>query len=116
MEKEYRKKNIKKVKEWNKTWNKNNKERKKKHRLSNLGKYREAAKRDRIKFPLKIKARREAQQIKISIIQLCEKCNENPAIERHHEDYSKPLEVELLCKDCHNLLPKRIINEGGILA
>jgi hypothetical protein len=39
--------------------------------------------------------------IKISQNQLCQKCNENVALQRHHPDYSKPLMVELLCLNCH---------------
>ena len=31
---------------------------------------------------------------------LCKYCS-NPAIERHHPDYNKPDEIELLCKLCH---------------
>lgn len=31
----------------------------------------------------------------------CQSCKINFAEERHHEDYSKPLEIKLLCKPCH---------------
>lgn len=37
----------------------------------------------------------------------CEVCNINLAVQRHHEDYSKPLEVILCCKKCHGLLDER---------
>lgn len=30
----------------------------------------------------------------------CVKCN-NPVVEAHHPDYSKPLDVVWLCRDCH---------------
>jgi len=33
--------------------------------------------------------------------QLCEECNEQLATDRHHPDYSKPLEVQVLCAGCH---------------
>jgi len=33
---------------------------------------------------------------------LCQRCNKRKAVERHHTDYNKPLEVELLCKKCHD--------------
>jgi len=33
--------------------------------------------------------------------ELCEDCGERPAVHGHHEDYSKPLEVEWLCRHCH---------------
>src|SRR6185295_16839071 len=32
--------------------------------------------------------------------QLCAKCGD-PKAEKHHEDYSKPLEVIWLCRKCH---------------
>jgi len=33
---------------------------------------------------------------------VCELCKINRAEHRHHEDYSKPLDVVLLCRTCHN--------------
>ena len=32
----------------------------------------------------------------------CSKCGQPTFTEGHHEDYSKPLEVQWLCKSCHN--------------
>lgn len=40
--------------------------------------------------------------IKIPIGYICDLCKNDFAIQRHHEDYSKPLEVQLLCKNCHD--------------
>ncbi|MHA1409237.1 MAG: hypothetical protein ACTSQY_02755 [Candidatus Odinarchaeia archaeon] len=31
----------------------------------------------------------------------CEKCGKKKPVEAHHEDYSKPLDVDFWCKDCH---------------
>ena len=42
------------------------------------------------------------RKIKIPKGQICEECNINKALERHHEDYKKPLEVKFLCLECHN--------------
>ena len=33
---------------------------------------------------------------------LCLKCGINKDLQRHHPDYSKPLEVIILCRKCHN--------------
>lgn len=57
-----------------------------------------------------LKARHRANyKIKIPVDQLCEKCKINKAIEKHHEDYNKPLEVKFLCRVCHNKMPKKRI-------
>jgi hypothetical protein len=37
---------------------------------------------------------------------ICEICNERKVEHRHHEDYSKPLEVTLCCRKCHKELHK----------
>lgn len=33
----------------------------------------------------------------------CERCGKQCRLDAHHEDYSKPLEVEWLCASCHSL-------------
>lgn len=34
----------------------------------------------------------------------CQKCGLKPAKERHHSDYSNPLDVIFICKPCHELI------------
>ena len=34
----------------------------------------------------------------------CSKCGSTVKLERHHFDYSKPLDVVTLCRKCHNLI------------
>jgi len=51
---------------------------------------------------IKSKARNIANnKIKIPIGQICEWCKKRLATEKHHEDYSKPLEVMYLCSRCN---------------
>lgn len=46
------------------------------------------------------------RKIKIPENQVCQVCNGKLVIERHHSDYSKPLEVQFLCIKCHNSIHK----------
>jgi len=41
----------------------------------------------------------------------CEKCGEQEKLYAHHHDYSKPLEVQWLCKNCHILEHHPIIEK-----
>lgn len=50
----------------------------------------------------KAKARQMAKAIKIE--GFCQECKVNPAQERHHPDYSKPLCVIFLCISCHRTI------------
>ena len=51
--------------------------------------------------PLKAKAHQIAKKIEIS---KCSNCGSKENLVRHHEDYSKPLDITPLCKLCHNRL------------
>lgn len=37
----------------------------------------------------------------------CESCGD-PKAQKHHDDYSKPLEVRWLCVDCHRRLHRKV--------
>lgn len=41
----------------------------------------------------------------------CQRCRSKKHIDAHHEDYTKPMEVTWLCRDCHGLR-HREINEA----
>ncbi|HUS49338.1 MAG TPA: hypothetical protein VMZ91_04190 [Candidatus Paceibacterota bacterium] len=73
-------------------------------RKKNPKKVRAGVKRWRKKYPKKRNAQAQAQgRIKLDG-KICEICNIEEAKHRHHEDYSKPLEVIFLCIKCHNKL------------
>lgn len=40
----------------------------------------------------------------------CEKCKRIVKLQGHHEDYSKPLEVQWLCKICHNHVHDKLLD------
>lgn len=112
-----------KVKNWNKKYYQNHKEKWKKYydkekkaesnkryyqkHKEKLRKYhknymKEYRKKERIKP--KIKARNKARKIKIPKNKMCEICNKRKATERHHEDYNKPLKVKFVCSSCNKRL------------
>jgi len=66
-------------------------------------KYTAKYEREHPKEEFKFKAREKARN-NIPLGGLCENCNINKADQRHHPDYSKPLEVILLCKKCHTAI------------
>lgn len=60
----------------------------------------------RLKHPEKYKARKVLNEAKkkgfIVLPWFCESCGKKTTkLEAHHEDYSKPLKVQWLCRDCH---------------
>lgn len=76
----------------------NKEEKEKAHKLQGKIAFKKYSK----KYPEKIIAHSIANNnIEIPENQLCEICNENLATQKHHEDYSNPLEVNFLCIECH---------------
>lgn len=47
------------------------------------------------------------EYIKIPLGLFCQVCNKELAAQRHHEDYSKPLEVIFCCRLCHTELDRK---------
>jgi len=125
-DKKFNENNKEKRKEWGKNYYRNNKENHlekmkdyyetnkekvkeicRKWRKSNEDKIKEYYQKDRIKNRIKHQARRLALKfIPIPKGYLCEVCNKELAVERHHEDYDKPLAVDLVCLKCHTKLDK----------
>ncbi len=64
------------------------------------------------KYPEKVKARNQsAYHIKIPEGELCQICNKELAVERHHQDYSQPLDVLFLCRKCHKVIHRELKEE-----
>lgn len=80
----------------------------------NRGIRREIEIRYKIKYPEKKIAHQEARH-KAKMKSNCEYCGETEGLHKHHEDYSKPLEVVTLCNDCHHKLHRGIISLKEII-
>lgn len=102
--KEYRKQNKEKIKKYKKGYNK-----------TNTKEIQEYNNRRRENNPLRYKAytiiRDAVRSGKIIKSDTCSKCDANTKIDGHHDDYSKPLEVVWLCRQCH--VDIHIKNKGG---
>ena len=61
----------------------------------------------RQRHPEREKAHQLAKYIKINKNSKCEICGSNKFLHRHHKDYNKPLEVNVLCRDCHNQIHQK---------
>lgn len=106
---EYRKKNIIWYRAWSRDYDEKNKVKRKKLWQNYYQKDKEELKKKkkeyRKKNPLKIKSQTLASYyIQIPKSQICQSCNKSLAVDKHHIDYFKPLEVVFLCKKCHNRL------------
>ena len=58
------------------------------------------------KYPEKYEARRITNNKLGKIPQgtICEICNQNSAVHKHHLDYTNPLVIKFVCRKCHNKL------------
>lgn len=90
-----------------------NTERQKKYRRTSVGAKNtyEAMVRSRKKFTDKSRARdRVANAVKAGKVikpDRCSKCHTVKKLDGHHEDYSKPLDVLWLCRQCHADIHKK---------
>jgi hypothetical protein len=63
----------------------------------------------KIKYPEKVQARWDANN-KLKTGSRCEYCGDTNNLHKHHEDYTKPLEVVTLCNECHYKLHQGLIS------
>lgn len=73
--------------------------------------HQQAHRADREIHVMEVVARRAVKAAKANgtlVPQSCERCGSTTRIEAHHEDYSKPLDVNWLCSGCHGDRHKEI--------
>jgi hypothetical protein len=111
-QKKWREKNLSKINAYVKGWRAKNKGSVKKSRKKHYLKNKKAIMVNHNKcckkyyhtnpsYKKKVLARTKARTIKIPQGQICEMCKKFKAVEKHHKNYDKPLEVVFLCKGCH---------------
>lgn len=66
---------------------------------------------EQIRNPHKHKARKQAQRAHrrglLRAPDVCESCKGEGPLHKHHDDYSKPLEIRWLCVKCHRVTHRR---------
>lgn len=60
----------------------------------------------RKQYPERARAQTTAARAGLDAPALCEGCNLDRKLEKHHPDYSKPVVVVWLCKPCHAIADK----------
>jgi len=101
--KEFKKKNRAKLREKQREYAEKNKGKIKESAKQRADRIAESTKKSREKYPEKFKARNKINhEIKMGRVErsICQVCGD-PKAEAHHPDYSKPLEVEWLCRKHH---------------
>ncbi len=88
-------KNRQKYLEQTKKWHKANPEAVKEINRRAVEKY-------KLKYPERAKANYLAKYHIPLDGRCCEICGSTEDLHRHHDDYSKPLEVIIMCKECHD--------------
>lgn len=85
---------------------------KRKHDPAYWDRHAAALERYRARFPEKARAwnllATAISRGKIKRPDHCSRCGEKKRVEGHHTDYSKPLEVEWLCRQCHGVVSRKV--------
>jgi hypothetical protein len=91
--------------EYDRAYKKRNREKIREYRLTHPEEHRRHVKKYKEKNPEKVLAH-ELVRFRIPINGPCEVCG-GVSTERHHPDYSKPLEVMIVCRKCHREFHRR---------
>ena len=95
-QKEYNKNNMERIRAYKKKWQKENRDKQngytEKHRLSSPKRFERHRTRNITRW---------YEGKKVPKREVCMKCGTKNDLEYHHKDYSKPFEVDVLCKKCH---------------
>jgi hypothetical protein len=70
--------------------------------------YNEHSRRQRLKRKLQLRAKNLAYKHCV-LGEKCEHCGSTNNLQKHHPDYSKPLEIVTLCRDCHRAIHGRTL-------
>ena len=102
-DKKYQEKNKDRIRELHRLWWEKNKHKKnyynsEKKKVYNKNKYIKDKQKSQMYNKLNYLQRKNILKIKSE----CSRCKSNKDIIKHHKDYSKPFEFEILCKSCHN--------------
>jgi len=75
------------------------------------GYYQEYSQKWKREHPTQRKAVDDALNSSRKLNAVCSKCGSAKNIERHHPDYSKPLEFVILCRKCHRALHNKPVGD-----
>jgi hypothetical protein len=64
---------------------------------------------DKQKHPDRYRARKMVYNRQIPLAPSCVQCGSGENLERHHPNYSKPLEIITLCRKCHGLAHRTVL-------
>lgn len=81
--------------------------RKRKHRQEHHDEILQKQKEYRERNKIKIRAHNLASSIPLG--HQCSLCGSTENLERHHPDYSKPLEIVTLCESCHRRIHRSVV-------
>lgn len=70
------------------------------------------SRRDPVKLAARYRLRYEVRCGRIVKPSACSSCGTDGAVHGHHEDYGRPLDVEWLCRTCHGVRHRLLVEEA----